>query len=279
MWEKLIDNMVTGSADSIKANEGDYLGEDGLLYCGKCNTRKQTEIVVFDKIKRPYCLCKCEAEKREAADRERRRADFEKEVNRKRRIGFPESDMQNWTFANDDMTNEPLTKAMLRYSEKFPELRREGKGLLLYGPVGTGKTFAACEVANALIDKGYSVLVTNFARIVNTLQGLYEGKQEYIDSLNRFDLLVLDDLGAERKSDFMQEQVYSIIDARYRSGRPMIITSNLSIQEMTGAKGMGNERIYDRILERCFPIEVAGKNRRSATMKAGYHDMKELLFG
>lgn len=94
-----------------------------------------------------------------------------------------------------------------------------------------GKTYAACEVANALIDKGYPVLVTNFARITNTIQGMYEGKQDYIDSLNEFQLLVIDDLGAERESAYMQEMVYNIIDSRYRAGLPMIYTTNISIEQ------------------------------------------------
>lgn len=273
----MVDVLEAKAAESIRAEEGDYIGEDGLLYCGKCRTRKQTEVNILGMIRRPMCVCKCEAEKLKREEEERERIKFEERVKQYRRMGFPESDMEHWTFANDDMSNERITKAMQNYVENFGELRKTGKGLLLYGTVGTGKTYAACEVANALIDKGYPVLVTNFARLTNTIQGMFEGKQEYIDSLNRFQLLVVDDLGAERKSEFMQEMVYNIIDSRYRSGLPLIITTNLTIDEIKKPSDIGNTRIYDRILERCFPIEVTGGSRRRKAVRESYDEMKALL--
>ena len=259
---------------SIKVNDGDYIGDDGLWYCGQCKTPKQVEVEIFGRIRKPMCICKCEKERKEAEEKARREAE---EIAENRKAGFPESDMLTWTFENDDKQNVNVTNAMLRYVENFDYMKSKGKGLLLYGSVGTGKTFAACEVANALIDKGYSALVTSFARLTNTIQGMYEGKQEYIDGLNDFDLLVIDDLGTERKSEYMQEMVFNIIDSRYRSGLPMIITTNLTIDEITKPDSIGNSRIYDRILERCFPILVDGNSRRRKAVRADFEEIKELL--
>ncbi len=270
------DSIVANSSKSIPINEGDYIGDNGLLYCGKCNTPKQTEVKFQDEIRRPYCLCKCETEKEEAEEEEKKKAEFERKVNAMRKSGFPDADMLNWTFANDDMENERITKAMRKYVDNFSEFRKQGKGLLLYGNVGRGKTYAACEVANALIDKGIPVLVTNFARIVNTLQGTFE-KQEYIDSLNKYALLVIDDLSAERDTTFMKEQVFQVIDARYRAKLPMIITTNLSLDEIKKTTDLEYGRIYDRIIERCFPIEYIGINRRHKAVRETYGDMKDLL--
>lgn len=264
------------AAESIKAEEGDYIGEDGLLYCHKCNTRKQTEINILGTIRRPMCMCKCEAAKMEAEKEEYERRKFEQKVNELRRIGFPEAEMRNWTFSNDDLTNEQITKAAQRYVENFSELRKAGKGLLFYGNTGTGKTYTACEIANALIDKGYPVLVTNFARILNTLQGTFE-KQEYIDGFNNYQLLVIDDLGIERDTAYAKEQVFNIIDSRYRSGLPMIITTNLTMEKIKNPEDIENRRIYDRILERCFPIEVDGGSRRRKAVREDYETMKNLL--
>lgn len=272
----LMAGMEQRAAASIKAEQGDFI-LDGLLHCGKCKTPKQCRVEIFGEIRTPMCLCKCEVERKEREEEERQRQDFMRKIKEYRKMGFPESDMEHWTFANDDMTNEKITKAMQNYVDNFGELRKTGKGLLLYGSVGTGKTYAACEVANALIDKGYPVLVTNFARLTNTLQGMFEGKQTYIDSLNRFELLVIDDLGAERKSEYMQEMVYNIIDSRYRAGLPLIITTNLTIEEIKKPNDIGNTRIYDRIIERCFPLEVTGGSRRRKAVRDGYEDMKKLL--
>ena len=264
------------ASDAIKAEEGDYIGDDGLLYCHKCNTKKQTEVNVLGVIRRPMCMCKCQAAKRAAEEEEYKRRKFEERVNELRRVGFPEADMRNWTFSNDDLANERITKAAQKYVDNFSELRKNGKGLLLYGNTGTGKTFAACEIANALIDKGYPVLVTNFARILNTLQGTFE-KQEYIDGFNNYQLLVIDDLGIERDTAYAKEQVFNIIDSRYRSGLPMIITTNLTMEKIKNPEDIENRRIYDRILERCFPVEVEGSSRRRKAVREDYEVMKNLL--
>lgn len=274
--QNAVESLIEKSKTAIPTNDCDYIGEDGLLYCGKCHTKKQTEVMLFGTIRRPMCLCKCEAEKRDKEEAERKQADFDRKIKDLRRTGFPESNMQEWTFENDDMTNSRVTNAMKKYVENFDEMKKQGKGLLLYGSCGTGKTYAACEVANALIDKGYPVLVTNFARIINALQATFE-KQEYIDSFNRFSLLVIDDLGIERNTEFAKEQVFNIIDSRYRAGLPMIITTNLSIDKIKKPDDIENGRIYDRILERCFPIEVSGQSRRRKAIRESYDDMKNLL--
>lgn len=279
LMQNTLNGIVDQSSKAIPINDEDYIGENGLLYCGKCNTPKQAEIEFFGNFRRPYCLCKCETEKRDAEEAERKREEFERRVKDLRKMGFPKEEreeMEQLTFANDDMENERITKAMKRYVENFPEMKKQGKGLLLYGQRGRGKTYAACEVANALIDEGYHVLVTNFSRVLNTLQGTFE-KQEYMDSLNRFQLLVIDDLGIERETPFAKEQVYNIIDSRYRAGLPMIITTNLSIEQIKKPEDIENGRIYDRILERCFPVEVAGQNRRHKVIRESYNDMKDLL--
>ena len=273
-----IDSIIRQGEIHIRINEGDYINDsDGLLYCGKCHTAKQTRVQLFGIIRHPMCLCKCESEKLAREEEERKRQEFESKVKELRKIGFPDSEMQKWNFANDDLSNEQITKAMQRYVDHFAELRKSGKGLLLYGPIGTGKTYAACEVANALIDKGYSVLVTNFSRILNALQGTFE-KQDYIDRLNRFQLLIVDDLGIERSnSEFAKEQIYNVIDSRYRACLPMIITTNLSIEKIKNPDSIENSRIYDRIIERCFPIQVNGRNRRRKAVCENYDDLKAML--
>ena len=279
MVNRMVDALMQQCESSNPRNDCDYEDEQGFLVCGKCHTRKQTEVTILEKKIRPYCLCKCGAEKRDREESEREQQKNEQQINYNRRMAFPKEEreqMQQWTFSNDDMQNKRITQAMQNYVDNFPELKKQGKGLLLYGECGTGKTFSACEVANALIDKGYKVLVTNFARVLNTLQGTFE-KQEYIDSLNDYSLLVIDDLGIERDTSYAKEQVYNIIDSRYRAGLPMIITTNLSIDKIKKPEDMENMRIYDRILERCFPIEINGGNRRRQAIRNEYEEMKNLL--
>lgn len=272
----VLNGVEKAAADRIKAEQGDYI-VDGLLYCGKCKTQKQVRVELFGQVRTPYCLCKCAADQRDREEKERQQREREIRIQEKRKAGFPDKDLINCTFANDDRSNEKVSSVAQRYAENFPTMLQNGKGLLLFGTVGTGKTFIAAAIANALIDRGYDCLVTNFARLVNTISGMYNGKQEYIDSLNAFDLLIIDDLAAERDTEYMNEIVYNIVDSRYRAGLPLIITTNLTADELKNPADVKKQRIYSRLLEICIPVEVAGKDRRRTQLKRDFDEYKNIL--
>lgn len=273
---KAVHGIEQRAAESIKEEAGDYR-KDGLLYCGKCNTAKECYVELFGRIRTPRCLCKCAKEARDREEEARKQRMFNERVQRYRAMGFPESEMSNWTFDRDDGKSPQMTQAMKKYVENFAHFREQGKGLLLFGNVGTGKTFHAACVANALIDTGVPCLVTNFARIANTVQGLFDGRQEYYDSLNKFPLLVLDDLSAERKTEYMQEIVFNVIDARYRAKLPLIVTTNLTREELMHPADITYQRIFSRLFEMCTPIEVAGTDRRHDALKRDIAATKQLL--
>ena len=269
-----IDKMIDNFSNAVEVPENEYLGEDGLLHCAVCH--KKTETI----IKHPFtgeerkvrCKCGCKTEKDLFEERQ-----LAEELDRQRRICFAETNMASWNFQQDDRRNAKLSDAMKTYADNFAEMRKNGRGLLLHGNCGTGKTFYAACIANSLIDYGYTVLMTNFARLINQIQGMFDGKQEYIDSLNRYSLLIIDDLGAERKTEYMVEHVFNIIDSRYRSGLPMIITTNLTADELKKPQSIEYARIYDRVLERCHPVEVSGVSRRRQSVRESYQQMNELL--
>lgn len=276
MFGEYFMKLAEQSHEVIKAEDGDFI-KDGLLHCGRCSQPKQCRVEFMGQIITPMALCKCEVERREKeaeAERQRQRAE---QIAKNRTNCFPERQMEEWTFDNDDGANEKLTNMAKRYVAHFDNFCKDGKGLLLYGGVGTGKTYLACMIANALLDKGYPVLVTNFSRILNTLQGNFEHRQDYLDGFNRYSLLVIDDLGVERGTEFAKEQVYNVIDNRCLSVLPMIITTNLSVKKLANETEIGYKRIYDRIIEKCYPVEVAGESRRIKKLIEGKDDMKNIL--
>jgi DNA replication protein DnaC len=194
--------------------------------------------------------------------------------------GLQDPSLWEYTFAHDSGDNPLMPKAR-KYVQKWDEFKAEDIGLLLFGNVGTGKSFFAGCIANALLDQGIPVLMTSFPKILNTLGTLYSDERNtYISSLNEYDLLIIDDLGSERETDYALEQIYSVIDARYRSRKPLIITTNLSLQEMKNY-AYGNDlryaRIYDRVLEKCQPIAFTGKNYRHSNAKDAYKKAVRLL--
>lgn len=270
-----MDKVIDSISGSVPIPDSEYLGEDGLLHCKVCNKAVQTAVEFMGMKKIVRCICECKQKEQERHMEEEKR----QEKDRQRRVCFAETNMASWTFQNDDRRNPKLSDAMMRYADSFADFKKESRGLLLHGGCGTGKTFFAACIANRLIDDGYKVLMTNFAQLINRMQGMFEGKQEFIGSLNRYSLLVIDDLGIERKTDsgVMQEIIFNVIDSRYRSGLPFIITTNLTKDELVKSNDIRYSRIYDRILERCFPIEVSGGSRRRQRLKDSFADTKARL--
>jgi len=261
----------------IKAEQGDYKEKDGLIYCGKCKTPKQVRIEINGVNMTPFCMCQCEKEKYEKEKAEDKARALREQIERNRRAGFPEEQMQKWTFEKDDRANAKISDICQRYVENFPKMKAKGKGLMFLGGFGTGKTFLAACIANALLDEGYSVLMTNFPRLVNTIHGMREGKQEYIDSLNKYSLLIIDDLGVERQSEYVAEIVQNIVDSRYRAGLPMVITTNLSPKDFSETQDIAKSRLYSRISEMCLPLIVKGVDRRKANAADSDRELAELL--
>ena len=153
------------------------------------------------------------------------------------------------------------------------------QGLLFYGDVGTGKTFAAACIANYLLAERTSVVMTSFVKLLNSMQSFKEDDEKLISRLNQAKLLIIDDLGAERGSDFTLEKVYNIIDSRYRARKPVILTTNLGLKEMKETTDIRYSRIYDRIFEVCYPMQFTGKSWRKAEAARRFDEMRDFLEG
>ena len=256
---------------------GDYTGEDGLLYCGKCRTPKQFRMEAPPMKGRllPH-PCRCEQERldREAEEQEARR--HRQAVADLKSKGLTDPAMREWTFANDN-GKCPQMKHAHFYVDNWPTIRAENIGYLLWGGVGTGKSYFAGCIANALMEQEVSVRMTNFALILNDLTASFEGRNEYIARLCRAPLLILDDFGMERGTEYGLEQVYNVIDSRYRSRRPLIVTTSLSLQDLQHPQDTAHARIYDRLLEMCAPIRFSGENFRKATAQDKLARLKNLM--
>ena len=273
----VLSSIAARAAQRYAEQEGDYRDADGLLMCGKCHTPKQVRQPFLGSVKVLACACKCVIEHNRREAEAKRKRDRMQYLDSMRRTGFPDAEMRKWTFSNDDGGNPNLMSIAHKYVANFDEMRANGTGLLLYGNVGCGKSFAAACIANALIDTGTPCMMTNFTRIINRMQESFAGRQKYIDNLSRFDLLVIDDMAAERNTEYVWEQVMTIIDARYRSGLPVIVTTNLTIGELADPADIRRQRVYSRLKEMCIPIEVAGADRRTRKMERNIMSAKSLL--
>ena len=258
----------------------EYIVNDGLIYCSKCHMPRQKRIEVSGKTIEPRCMCACQTEDYDRREQERKHREFLDMVAKNRSIGLPDPGLRKHTFENDLGYNPKQMRMAKRYVQHWEEMQKNSTGLLLWGDVGTGKSFIAGCIANALLDKGVPVIMTNFARLLNKLTDMYSGdRNAYIDSFKRYPLMIIDDLGVERNSEFAREQVFSVIDSRYRSQLPMIVTTNLSLEELKDHTDLSRARIYDRVLERCLPIRVNEQNIRELNQAAVLAQAKQLLSG
>lgn len=251
---------------------------DGLLCCGKCRTPKQMRLQVFGTVQTPYIPCACEEERYRREEEERKVVEHSLKIAEIRSKCFINKRLTDWTFENDNHKgNVAVMNSVYKYALNFSEMLKDGKGLLLYGTQGVGKSYAAACVANHVIDNGYTCVMTNFPRIINIVSGMCQGKQDYIDGLCRNDLLIIDDLSAERSTEYADEIVMNVIDTRCTFGLPLIVTTNLTSAEMKGTENVSKKRIYSRLFEMTIPIEYVGEDRRKFTMRDSYQKYRELL--
>ncbi len=179
--------------------------------------------------------------------------------------------------AQPNPTNDRAMRLCRSYAARFDDMLAKNQGLLLYGGVGTGKTFAAACIANELLERGISVVMTSFVRVLERLQRFDDAERELLDKMNAAKLLIIDDLGAERSTDYALEKVYRVVDERSRVRLPMILTTNLDLNELMSTSDVRYDRIYDRILEMCYPVRFTGQSWRKTTANKRFEAMKKFL--
>jgi DNA replication protein DnaC len=154
-------------------------------------------------------------------------------------------------------------QSVRRYVREIEQNLDSGRGLWLSGDVGTGKTTLAMLVSKAAVDAGRSVAIYSLPRLLNLLResmSSEEGMLDFMDRLTAVDLLHLDDLGAENQTDWVLEQLYSIVNARYEAERAIVATSNLMPDELAERLGA---RTVSRLVEICGDlIPLFGEDKR-----------------
>ena len=271
---------------------GDYYDSEGFLVCGKCHNRRQVEVnmpdlkaVPFDpkkkvRVKMPVS-CRCRAERRYQEEQMLQQDKDMRAMEALKRQSLMDERLRDVSFDSFRKTNDNAynLKLCLRYANHFDEMLAKNQGLLFYGGVGTGKTFAAACIANHLLNRRIPVVMTSFVKLLESMQGFSEDDSALIARLNRAKLLIIDDLGAERSTDYALEKVYDIVDSRYRAKLPIILTTNLSMTELKESTDIRYTRIYDRIFEMCYPMQFKGQSWRKVEAARRFDAMKNFLEG
>lgn len=253
--------------------EGDYRDKDGILHCGVCHKPLErilnSEALGF-KNKKVTCVCDCYGKEKEEFDQRLKREQLETKVKELRKDGITKA-YEEMTFENSDNRNSKEIKICKSFVSNWTKIYAERKGgLLFYGDTGTGKSFLSCCIANALLDKGVPTLVTNLSKLVRDRND----KNKTPINLNSLELLVLDDIGVENAS----QTAYNIIDEWYQTGKPLIVTTNLTPNELKQPQTRELKRIYDRIIEMCpLPVLVKGEITRLDTARTKRTELEKTL--
>lgn len=260
-----------------------------LMTCDKCGTPTTKRIEILGRVRTVRVLCECQAA--EAYQKKVKEENMERQIRINTLIKnslmdqkFKDSNFQDWDF---EKGSKQMFNIGFKYCEKFSEAKKKGLGLLIHGEPGNGKTYLSSCIANYLLSEGTPVICVSIDALLGRIKETYskwgqQAEQDVIRGLQNADLLIIDDLGAEKTSDWSVSTIYNIIDGRYRQGLPLIITTNLKINsdEINGelANRYGR-RTEDRILEMCTPILNKAKSIRIGEAKKKTKDLRDVLFG
>lgn len=265
------------------ANE---IAQNGI--CNVCGERNTTEIELplMDgkggvRKKTVHCMCRCKREKKDEEFRRRAYEDERRKIDRLKQLSLLDAKYKDVRFSTCqiNLENERAFRIAKRYVDNFQEMYEHSQGMLFWGNVGTGKSYIAAAIANELMERMQPVIMTSFVKLLENTKRSDTDDGECIKRLNRAKLLIVDDLGAERVSSYSLEKVYDIIDSRYRSCKPAIFTTNLTLNEMKECIDIRCNRIYDRIFEMCYPVKFHGLSWRKRDAAERYASAKKILEG
>lgn len=283
MFDQVFQDAIVKAGEAYNAEppRGDYDGPDGLRRCGCCHQPRQMRLEVpLVGMRTVYIMCECEKARQEAEEARRAAEERQMRVNELRANGILNRDHLGMTFEADDGSDPRMATIATNYADNWRQVRElDAPGLLLTGGVGGGKTFWACCIANALIDRGYSAMVTTIPSLVAAMSasGFENEKQKVLANVAAVDLLVLDDIGFERTTPYAHEKMHEIIDARYLAKRPLIVTTNLSFTDLEKPELMEYKRVFDRIIGMTRPIHVKADGRRKRIAQESARRMDALL--
>lgn len=252
----------------------DYIGPDGLVYCGRCHTPKQRRGVPGDPERVMWCACKCQLQQRQEGNAALELENRAHQQRSRHRQNIPNLLLRSFRF--EGAVETEVIKMCRRYAGFLCSGRAGNQGLLLWGGVGSGKTFAAACIANFAEENGVNTRVTSLPRINGATP---DERREFLEKLSTYGLLMLDDLGTERDTPTANETTYHVVNTRYESQKPMLITTNLTLEQLRSPATQHQARIYDRVLEVCAPVYCGTDSMRERARRENMERMRGILCG
>lgn len=231
-------------------------------HCGRQVAPMNITILGRNRTVQPRCGCEWQAVKAKITEAEEKyRQDRVRQLFSVSRLGERFTECRFETFIVRPGT-EIAFRMVRRYCEEFDSWK--GVAPMLWGPPGCGKSHLAAAVTHELIRRGKTVVFQSVPELLARIRGTYgddarESERDVMAALMDCDLLVLDDLGAERVTDWVQDTLFRLIDGRYRAAKSIMVTTNLEPRDLAAILGV---RMADRLIEMTIPIQMQATSYR-----------------
>ena len=270
-----LSSIMTNNLKNMESdcNSCNFEAKDKIKKCPVCGQDLQ-KIIYIPALKRNMkvpIMCRCR--EKELKAREERQKAMQRQIRLEQIFKnslmdkkFIDDKFENWDKKKGSKKIYRVAKA---YAENFSKMKQNGIGLMFQGEPGNGKTFAATCIANFLMSKMIPVICVNINNLLDRIIATYntyqrEVEDDVIRGLNNAELLIIDDLGTEQSTDWAKTKIYKIIDSRYRSKLPIIITTNFTTEQL---EEKYEKRTVDRIIEICTPVSDNSKSIRMEQAK------------
>lgn len=242
--------------------------------CGRIVPRLEVEVLGIKRVVQPRCQCEI--------DKHLGKIKISQEYDMKRRIeekfsisnlGQRFAECQFDTFLHRPGTAKAFSNAK-SYVDHFDSV--DSEGLIIWGMPGNGKSHLGAAIAHGVKNKDKTVVFQTVPELLERIRSTFNSKNKdtekgIMEALLHCDLLILDDIGSEKISDWVLDVMFRIVDGRYRQKRPIVYTTNLNPKEL---EFQLNKRIYDRMLETSIIIENQGTSYRREIAQQRFERMR-----
>ena len=255
-------------------------------FCQKVVPKLKLNVLGVEKVVQPFCKCEVdnwEKGVQEAIERKQRN-----DIEQRFSLSKLGERFNECTFEAFKPRKGSERAAMLakNYAETFPVYGENG--LLIWGEPGNGKSHLAAAICHVVKEKGYIPVFQSVPELLERIRSTFgnrkteETEKEIMDALRECDLLVLDDIGAEKISDWVLDAMFRIIDGRYRKKKPIVYTTNFSPSDLlarfmpdrpTKEDEIMAKRIHDRIIETSVIVENKASSYRMEVARNRVREM------
>ena len=249
---KILGKLNDVARRNYKPKNTDFINDQGLLICGTC--KKPLQAFIDDVPLKLFVPCDCISQAWENSKRlqENRESDNLKSDIIKN--AFYDSNLRSINFESVKTLKAPQLD-IKSYADNFVEFKQKGVGKLIFGDIGSGKSFAAISLANRLIDFGFSVKYSSLSRIYRSFDS-----SEFnllLDHLKSFDLLIIDDFLDGSESNSFLSFVHQIVNSRFESSLPIVVVTNLLMSHMKNHSNIPSAQIFSKLFKVCLPTKFS----------------------